>query len=77
MENKCDGLFGFLFGHKFEDVFEKVIGEFKNPFGSEDSLTIALVQDRHFVERCEEKKTRYVHTVCRRCGKIINRKDVI
>lgn len=79
-DNKCLGVTGWLFGHNFEDVFE------------DENSEPAFIPDQEVVDTSDiskidaigrlviastPAKDRFVHTVCRRCGRIVNRKDII
>jgi hypothetical protein len=84
-EDKCIGLIGGLFGHKFEGRFDEDVDNNKPQQGDwvvsqipEDILEEALMQGENLADIIEamgggKSKTTYIHDVCVRCGKIIKR----
>jgi hypothetical protein len=78
MAEKCNGVWGWLFGHSYLPIYEteylgtidpKVIEEINTNTviqTTEGELTEALSQIR-------QRKTTYIHTICKRCGNKITR----
>lgn len=80
---KCNNIFGFIFGHKFESRFDteditpvevcnsmkETIGHYivNTTYSEEDELKIII---DGFRKVGSEKKT-YIHDVCVRCGQTI------
>ena len=68
-ENKCKGIFGKLFGHNYCAIFEEYVGP------------TTFTGDYHGVRICEalekyrEVKHTYVHSICSRCGDVIQKTD--
>lgn len=75
MQNRCRGLAGFLFGHDFHDVSDVKVGEGKMPEFTELQMGIAVAHDRipAILEAGKSRESKYVHSVCRRCGETVAR----
>ena len=71
MDTKCCGLFGKLFGHRFEARYDSEESEGKLP----DQLTSVTI-DAHYlvqiVEATRSIKETYIHDICTRCGETTN-----
>ena len=71
----CAGLTGVLFGHKFEDVFEQEKGTPHNMNLSETVMIGRTADDiAQIILAATPIKERYIHTVCRRCGRVVVKK---
>lgn len=69
--NDCDGVMGFLWGHKFEARYDEMkdaaaAADIKAEGVSAQALT-DLMETRRNIKKI------YVHDVCIRCGQIIKR----
>jgi hypothetical protein len=83
--NKCKGLFGWLFGHKFEARYdenndETEPGNFTVQQVPENVLYLAvedgeLLSDILKSMKANSSKSTYIHDICVRCGKVINKQD--
>lgn len=77
--NKCVGLWGWLFGHKFQARFNEEESDGKWPFkeGTLESQMTTAVQGGYdvsvssIVNSTKSHKSSYVLDVCERCGEII------
>ena len=68
MENKCSGLFGLLFGHKFQPVYHT---QESIPDGLILNELIQDVDDFYVAGALQAAKliqSTYVKHVCKRCG---------
>jgi hypothetical protein len=76
--NKCKGIFGLLFGHKFEGRYnvEKSEGKWPLQEGSIESQITSTNPDSVYaiIESSRDQKKTYVKDVCVRCGEVIERK---
>lgn len=80
MSHCCEGMMGMLFGHNFEEVFDVEHGEPKFTPSSanvSDSLSYNLCKFVPLIEASKSDKSRYVHSVCRRCGQIVQRPGML
>lgn len=74
---KCSGLFGWMFGHKFRARFNEEESEGKWPFKEgtlESQITVASgpsVNSASIINSTKSKSSKYVLEVCERCGEII------
>ena len=63
--NKCKGIFGRLFGHNYQPVFNR------HPPALED-LSVERGSSRAIMGVIDSMtRTEYVHTCCTRCGDVI------
>lgn len=60
--NECKGIFGRLFGHSYQSVFNR------NP-PSLDSVSGSRAGIMELIEKMT--RTEYVHTCCTRCGDVL------
>jgi hypothetical protein len=72
MKERCQGIWGFLFGHNFEEHSNEEEGEGKWPFtiDSYESKVSALDADKILYATKSHKET-YLFSSCTRCGKIV------
>jgi hypothetical protein len=76
--NKCKGIFGLLFGHKFEGRYNTEEGEGKWPL-KEGSIESQITSTNpsavsEIIESSRNQKTTYIKDVCVRCGEVIEGK---
>ena len=83
--DKCKGLWGALFGHKFVARYDKDNsvgreGEWSSFDIPREILDAALVtealSDILQAAQAEHTKSTYIHDVCVRCGKVVHRGSV-
>jgi len=69
--SECSGLFGQLFGHKFEAVYDDAIetGKFEYPEEVFPCVRLDLVG---FTNAQKLHKRTYRGSVCKRCGETVN-----
>lgn len=70
MNNKCKGLFGFLFGHRITNIFDE------ESFLPNDTHNVNVAEAYYAASIIEQMRTNtstYVKTICERCGQTINR----
>jgi hypothetical protein len=82
MKDKCNGLWGWLFGHKFQARFNEEEGEGRWPFkvfniersmyGTPDPHNIDMSS---IINSTKSRKSTYVFDICERCGEIIRRNE--
>lgn len=73
MTCKCQGIIGFIFGHKMEAIYDV---EKKPSVISYDLLNDVYPADKvYMAEEFREVKSTYVHHICLRCGLIIKREN--
>lgn len=69
---ECHGLWGMLFGHKFEARYDEVITSHAPPIKSMsvfcDAEVLAALGRLY-----NDTRSTYAHDVCVRCGMVINR----
>jgi len=78
--NLCSGLFGKLFGHKFEAVYNEEEGEGKWPYKEgtiESKIAATYDMISPIIESTKSRKRTYIHSVCKRCGVVCKRCGVI
>lgn len=63
--NKCQGIMGAIFGHKFSPRFSEGPTNMKSARGCDASDIIKMVK--------AVKKISYHHDVCERCGVIVEK----
>jgi len=75
--NPCNGLFGKLFGHKFEAVYNEEEGEGKWPYkeGTIESKMAVIDMISSIIESTKSRKRTYIHSVCKRCGVIVGKEN--
>lgn len=87
-ENKCKGIWGLLFGHKFrgrwheeDNTAESVAIQAKTSINYYISSTAYIPDSDGNIENIlngfrnmNNTKSTYVHDICLRCGKIVNNK---
>ena len=69
----CRGLFGWLFGHKYEEIYDEVYGNAVIP---DPSVLIHKCIDegvQDIIESTKPYKQTYVHSICCRCGDVVNK----
>lgn len=76
--NKCNGLVGLLFGHKFETRYDEEVGEGKWPFQEgtiESQLTSTDTRYiSEIVDSTRSHKETYIRDICKRCGTTVEKK---
>lgn len=72
---RCRGFVGRIFGHRFEAAYDNKCGEGKIPDPTDVGMKVATVHGNlpAIIEATKSRESRYVHSVCRRCGKTISR----
>ena len=73
--NKCKGLMGRIFGHKFEDRYDEEVGEGKLPDSKQEIYIDSLICDGlpNIINSTKSCKRTYVYDICTRCGEKIER----
>ena len=70
MKEKCQGIIGFIFGHKFEDIYDQKIEYQALDKPSQEAWAhIVLNHSAPLLKR----EDIYVKSVCQRCGEEIKR----
>jgi len=66
--SNCKGIMGLLFGHNFVPCYNRTI--------IPPSLHGARLEGsiKEMIKALSKVEERYVHSICRRCGKVINEK---
>lgn len=74
MENNCTefciGLTGRIFGHKYHDIFDIEKGAAQTSGANVECPSRYLPR---IVDSYRSFKSTYVHSICKRCGKIVKR----
>ena len=67
--DKCKGVFGWFFGHKYEPRYDYQKGPLPN--------TIERIRGAYpeALEELMPVKETYIHDVCERCGDVIKKED--
>lgn len=74
-QDKCIGLFGKLFGHKFKSIYNEEESEGKYPDNCwVPSLAAFSYEIARIINASKSKKITYIHDICFRCGKVIKEK---
>jgi hypothetical protein len=71
-ENKCKGIFGFLFGHKFISCHDTNI-EYQDNKISENVMEHIVILNGSYQNPILKKSSKYIKSICKRCGKEINK----
>jgi hypothetical protein len=69
--NKCNGLMGLLFGHKFEGRYNEEESEGTMPVS--EYFVFSNDIDK-VINATKSRKLTYVHDVCKRCGQVVEKK---
>jgi len=81
-KDSCKGLFGALFGHKFEARYDKkdnttAPGNFSSigipDYILEEALVSENLQDIIAAANGDSSSSTYVHDICVRCGEVVVR----
>ena len=70
-DNKCKGIFGFLFGHNFETIYNRDTDYQDINISEPEFAHIIKLVGGYQTPILKDKKT-YKKSICRRCGKVIN-----
>ena len=73
--NKCKGILGLLFGHRFDGKYDDKV-EYQNINLSEQAFEHLHILNGGFQTPLLRNESKYVHSVCRRCGQVVKR-DVV
>jgi hypothetical protein len=69
--DKCIGLFGWMFGHKFKHLFNVEIGTPTLSASWFESRLLFIQSDLEALALSRPRKEIYIHSACKRCGKTI------
>jgi hypothetical protein len=74
MPNKCKGILGFMFGHRFEAEYDDKI-QYQDIKISEQLFNNLHILNGGYQTPILKDESIYVHSVCKRCGQIIKRES--
>jgi hypothetical protein len=77
-ESECSGIFGWIFGHKFQQVYikEEAYKQLdKDQLKAVDDLTVGCysydIKSVVTAAHIQSSRTTYIHSICKRCGRVI------